>query len=108
MIIWTGWGILVPVVFFAVTILFQMLVDGILGPDTYSQAKHFQFFGTSAAALAVWLAGKRMNTKTERRVIDKETGEEMVLKSNHSFFFIPMQYWGFIIFALAVVLLFTS
>ncbi len=36
-------------------------------------------------------------------LIDPETGEEVLLKSSHSLFFIPIKYWTYVFGALAVL-----
>jgi len=37
---------------------------------------------------------------------EKGTGREVLLKPSHSFFFIRMEYWGPMLFALGVIFLF--
>jgi hypothetical protein len=39
----------------------------------------------------------------KRVVIDKETGEEIVLASNHSLFFVPVQLWPVIFVVIGLV-----
>ena len=38
-------------------------------------------------------------------VIDEQTGEKLLLKNNHSLFWIKMEYWGLIFFVLGIVIL---
>ncbi|MCL2470920.1 MAG: hypothetical protein FWF25_04180 [Propionibacteriaceae bacterium] len=49
-----------------------------------------------------YFVGIRLNRKT---VVDSETGQTQVIKSNHGLMFIHLQYWGFILLALGVVVL---
>jgi hypothetical protein len=52
-----------------------------------------------------------INNKSEREgkvVIDRETGKEIVLKAEHSLFFINVKYWSYIIFALGIIFSFVK
>lgn len=50
--------------------------------------------------------GAYLNRKQGKVMIEKETGREVILKPDHSFFFIRMEYWGPLLLALGVVFLF--
>ncbi|MEZ4756555.1 MAG: hypothetical protein R2817_07005 [Flavobacteriales bacterium] len=52
--------------------------------------------------------GKRWNTGEGRLLQDVRTGEVMEVKPNHSFFWIPMQYWLFIKLALAATFVYIA
>ncbi len=38
-------------------------------------------------------------------MVDKQTGQEVMIRPNHSLFFIKMQYWAFIIGGLGLILM---
>ncbi len=103
-IFWTGWGILAALIPFAGLIL----VEAILGKEFYQSHVWVQTLAILLGAAGVWYVGNRFNNKPGRVVVDKETGKELELKSRHSLFFIPMQYWSFIIAVLGIILLVTK
>jgi len=105
MVIWRGWGILaliIPVlVWFALTQIFFSAVS----EDTFKgYYKFVSAFSILIGALAVWFAGKKLNSTEARTLVDEKTGEKVLLKKEHSLFFIKMEYWAipFAIFSLAV------
>lgn len=102
LIIWRGYGFLVP--------LITILIVGVTSVVFTSVFKPTQPYGVCigafAAAAALWFAGNSFNSPAKDRVmIDKLTGQEFILKHNHSFFFIKMQYWAYIVGAIGLFLL---
>src|SRR5690606_2098105 len=95
MIIWTGYGFVVPVIVFLVALACNVGFDAALGKGYYES--HWWTVGAALLGsaflifpLALWLQGRY-----ERVVIDKQTGEEFVIERNHhSAFFIPLRFWG--------------
>ncbi|HEX2606543.1 MAG TPA: hypothetical protein VHK91_04150 [Flavisolibacter sp.] len=102
MIIWKGMGFLVLVVAVAVGALMSLL---------FESAFHInRDWGAATGALVsagiIWYMGRYFNAPSRDKVlIDKATGQEVVLKPDHSLFFIKMQYWAFIIGGIGVVML---
>ncbi|HEY4416380.1 MAG TPA: hypothetical protein VGO57_11875 [Verrucomicrobiae bacterium] len=93
MIIWSGLGF-IPVLFL---IFFGLGFANHTGPITDSEmACTLLVTGLASGALGWWL-----RQRPARIVIDKATGREMVLRSRHSLFFIPMFYWGPIFIAMS-------
>jgi len=45
-------------------------------------------------AAANWFIGRRLNGGEGRVLVDPRTGEQVVLKRSHDFFFIKMEYWS--------------
>src|SRR5687768_8280439 len=101
MIIWTGWGILVPFIGLGIPAIFQGLFGQLFGNNTSS------FVGYAVAGAVLWLWGKKLNGDKGRVVIDKKTKEEIILKKRHTLFFIPIQYWAFAALLLAATALLT-
>lgn len=98
MIVWSGKGflsVLVLVVSFA-------LSANIVPREQGDYAFVFSFFIAGAFS---WFMGKKWNEENGRTVTDKATGQEILLKENHSLFWIKMQYWGFIFCAFGLVIL---
>lgn len=98
MIVWTGRGILSVIVLIVSFVLFVQ----VLPKEQINLVFIMSFFIAGAFS---WFMGKRWNGKPSRVFIDKESGQEIMLKPNHSLFWIKMQYWGFIFFALGLVIL---
>lgn len=104
MIIWKGWGVLVAVFAIAAMVIGQYLQGG---DNTEMMSTSQIFIWRSVplllAAIPVWIIGKKLNTKTEKTLIDPDTGENVSLQSGggHELFFIPMEYWAPILVVLA-------
>ncbi|MGE5354863.1 MAG: hypothetical protein ACM3PT_01370 [Deltaproteobacteria bacterium] len=98
MIFWSGRGILSILVLIAVIAIFSAIL-----PVDFED---FAFvFGFLAAGLFSWYFGKKWNHGHGRILIDKETGKEVELKSNHTLFWIKIQYWGIIFFVIGLIVL---
>jgi hypothetical protein len=102
MIVWRGWGILVPVIAFASALLMQVAVDALAGPGAYTRdAYPWAPVALLLAAPLVWLLGRRFNGRTPRVLVDRETREEVILRPEHAFFWIKMEYWAIILALIA-------
>jgi len=55
-----------------------------------------------------WVFGKKWNSNNQKILIDKETGKKVLLKGNHSLFWIPMQYWSVILGVLGIIIMFQN
>jgi hypothetical protein len=100
MIIWKGYGFLVLVIAVvlgaAVSMLFKQFgLSEDLGAG----------IGALIAAVAIWFTGAKLNSPAKNRtVVDKRTGQEIVLQPGHSLFFIKVQYWAFIVGAIGLLM----
>ena len=109
MIIWTRLGILVALIAIACLIGGQYLTNTIFSDAQYYQTHSWPpLVALGVAGVVVWLVGSHLNSNSTRRVIDAETNQEMTLNDNHTFFFVPMQYWGFILPVLGIISLFVA
>lgn len=99
MLVWSGKGIIPVLLLVALVFLFVNFL-----PDSTG---HELGFGVPALITAVfcWFMGKRWNAEEGRVIVDKQTGQEMVLKSSHTLFWINVQYWGIIFGLLGLALL---
>jgi hypothetical protein len=105
-IIWSGWGFMVFLIVFAASLLAESSVESALHDQNYYQSHGWPLaVALIASAVVTWFLGSFLNRQPERTVIDKETGREEILRgvNRHRFFFIPMQNWGLILAALAIV-----
>ena len=103
-IVWRGWGIIVPGIWFAALML-SAVIQGAVGSGTY-----LAYRGLIAAVVAVvcgfaiWFIAKAIESRPGRIFIDKATGREIKVGANAgSFFFVPTRYWAFITVGLGLV-----
>ncbi|WP_422360404.1 hypothetical protein [Reichenbachiella sp.] len=87
MIIWSGRGILTPLILIASIVLFISISSESVGVYTFP-------LSILLAGAANWYLGKKWNNTPDRIVVDETTGERIELKSNHTLFWIKMEYWG--------------
>ena len=106
MIIFSGLGIFVPLLFFVGIWSVGYLTDDIIFHQTGYYAAHLwaHFAGCTFAGILCYGFGKLLHRRTGKVMIDKETGKEELVGGYHSFFFIPMHWWGFVLVALGAFL----
>lgn len=104
MIIWSGWGFLVAVFVFGASLAMELVTESLTGDDNFHQTQTWPLaLALVAAGLATWIVGQYLNARGGHTVIDKATGKELTIGGRHRFFFIPMQYWGPALIAVAVL-----
>ena len=85
----------------------EYVTEWMFADDSYYQAhgwpKLVAFF---IAATMIWPLGIYLNRREGKVLIEKATGKEVLIKPNHSFFFIRLDYWGPILLVLGVIFLF--
>ncbi|WP_394747609.1 hypothetical protein [Spongiimicrobium salis] len=98
MIVWSGRGYVAVIV-----LLLSLFIAFKIVPETH---KDLGFaLGFLVTGVCSWILGNKWNTTSGRRVVDKRTGEEIILKGNHSLFWIKLQYWGIVFGVLTLVFL---
>lgn len=107
MIIWSGFGFLVPIVVIAAMVVTQLLINGAMGANYYTTQEWPKFVGCTFAALDLLLVGLWMNKPTGQVLVHKVTGVETQVRRHHSFFFIPVQYWSAIVLAFGIYMAIT-
>jgi hypothetical protein len=104
MIIWKGWGVLVAVFAFGASIAMELITESMTGDDEFYQREAWPLaLALVAAGIVTWLVGTRLHARGGRVVMDKATGRELTIGGSHTFFFVPMHYWGVLLIALAAV-----
>lgn len=93
MIIWTGRGILVPLVFMILLIIFIIIYADPGTPFSISSTLGSSLLFTG---LFSYYFGNLWHKAPGKVYIDKDSGEEVELKPKHSFFWLKMEYWGVI------------
>lgn len=84
MIIWRGRGFLVVVIVFMTLLLMQLGLDGLNGDGYYLSHAWPKVLAGLIAATPIWLLGKKWNDESD---------------GAHTLFFVPMQYWAFVVLA---------
>lgn len=94
MVIWSGFGFLVAVIGFAALILTEIVSENITGDDRFYQEHGWVILiGMLVAAILTYGLHRLLLLREGKVVIDKETGEELTLRLNHSLFFVPVKWW---------------
>ena len=78
-LIWSGWGLITPVILFGSFGLGAMLSSAVAGPGVTGPRWPVGLTVGAGAAL-LWYLGRRWNGAPGRELFDKHTGEEVVLK----------------------------
>jgi hypothetical protein len=109
-LIFTGAGILVPVFAFLGFWFLRDFLDYTLfhQPGYYAAHGWAHFLSSVIAGAACYALGTFLSRPTNKVIVDKTTGEEQPLRNYHTFFFIPMQWWAFIIVAIGIYLWITA
>ena len=102
MIVWKGYGILVPIATILVCLGMQLGLDNLFYKGYYNTEKWPIPLALSISAVIIWFVGRRLNKDTERTLVDPKTGEEVKLVTNHTFFWIKVEYWAPIVFILGL------
>ena len=109
MIFWSGRGYVVALIAFAFLLASEFMTQTYFGDPTYYQRSGWPKLAAFWVAGAwVWWLGIRWKDKGVRTVIDKETRKEFEIGRKDSLFFVPIQFWGPILFALGVVFFFVG
>lgn len=109
MIIWKGWGILVVLIAVPLAALSSVIAGSIgtavVGPQNADLiAPLGAAVGLAIAAIAVFALGRWMNAPVPG--FDPQTGQPVYFKNRHSLFFIPMQWWSFLLLGISLIFVF--
>jgi hypothetical protein len=103
MIIWSGLGYLVVVIGFGTLLLTELVSEKITGDDQFYQRHGWVVLvGMLVAAALTHGLHRVLLRQRERVLIDKQTGQEVVLRTDHSLFFIPVKWWPLVFAAIGV------
>ncbi|MCT4605810.1 MAG: hypothetical protein N4A64_06855 [Marinisporobacter sp.] len=105
MLIWRGYGILVPIILIGGLFLSSLVMkflsmfiplDGASKIWQVALLTITSMIGMTLPGLICIKMGKSLNNKEGKIYIDEETGERISIKPRHTFFFIKMEKWGII------------
>lgn len=104
-LVWSGHGYLVAVITFASCLLMELTTRAVFHDNSYYQDHAWPMAVALATAGAIcFVVGRLLNGGPTQTLVNLETGERHVLPpSRHTFFFIPVQFWGPLLFVIAVV-----
>jgi hypothetical protein len=104
MIVWRGYGILVLVFTIVGYALGRVGAEQIWGrplPQNYRGGA--ELIGMLLAAAIVYGLHRLIEARQlPRAFVDKATGEEVIVKPKHDFFFIPLKAWPYILALLGI------
>lgn len=97
MVIWSGLGFL-GILFLGLGFLsMDSLINKVFAdPNYYSNNWWPDLLVFIIAGLLSFFLGRYLNNRKGRVLVDKETGQEVIIRPNHSLFFIKLEYWGII------------
>lgn len=84
------------------SLLIEFIVNSYFGDGFYKASSWPMPVAFLVSAISVFILGFKLNNKPGRIVVDIETNEQIELKTTHSFFWIPMQYWSVIIVCISI------
>ncbi|WP_017603081.1 hypothetical protein [Nocardiopsis alkaliphila] len=93
MIIWRGWGILVPLIAAVIAVPCAAITAEVTGQQHLGGIGFG--VGLLLAAAAVFFAGSKLNAP--KQGFHPATGQPVEYRNSHTFFFVPMQYWAFVL-----------
>jgi hypothetical protein len=104
---WSGLGFLVAVVTFGCCLASEVLVEAAFDDQCYYQAHGWPKLAAFVVAAAViGVIGRYLKRRQGTVLIDPETGSEVIVGREHTFFFIPVEYWSPILLVLGLIFLF--
>jgi hypothetical protein len=108
MLIWRGWGFLVPLITFLCSLAAELVTNGLGGEGYWKNHSYPLSIALLCAGGMIWWADAILATRYhERRLVDDKTGERVILVPRHDFFFVRVKWWGLVCagFAVAVLLM---
>ena len=94
-IVYTGRGFLVGAFVFGSSLAANLITNWATGSDTYWNS-HKWPFGTSLvlSSMLCWFVGSHYQNQKTYVLLNPQTGEKIPYRNSHTFFFIPMKWWG--------------
>lgn len=106
MIIWSGYGFIIFIIVFVDSLIAELISQSVTHDETYYQKNliplglSFIVSGVVIYSLKKYFDRKKANNEGTR-IFDKVT----IAKKGHHLFFIPIEYWAYIITVLGIVLI---
>ena len=105
-IVWSGAGILVPMLAFITLFITQLMTDSVFGEGFYTAHGIPKLLGFWIAAALTWLLATALAKQKGTPYYDKRTGQLVMIKKRHSLFWIPVEYWAYLLVGFGIFALF--
>jgi len=103
-VIWKGRGVLIIFIVIAACLLMNGVTGSVFHDNDYFQKHGWpKLAALWLAGATTWTLGNYLNTRPAKVMIEKATGKEVILRPEHSFFFVKMEYWGPGLFLLGII-----
>nr|WP_320147009.1 hypothetical protein [uncultured Anaeromusa sp.] len=103
MLVWRGYGFVVPVKVLFVCFVSQYFLDAMFFKGYYRFSKWPVSVALFIAAVPIWLLGKKLNENAEQILFDPRTNQEVKIVNTHSLFWIRMEYWAPILVVIGII-----
>ena len=98
MIVWSGWGILTPLIILVTSGFVTKALQALAIPKGVDLA-----VGLIVGGVINYIIGRALNAPVhDRNLVDPKTGQVVILRRSNTFFFLPMQIWSYIAWAFAI------
>ncbi|TVO72256.1 hypothetical protein [Sedimenticola selenatireducens] len=102
MLIWKGWGILAIIIPLLCSLLVGEALNSMYGDGFYKASTWAMPLVLFLSSVPLTFIGYKLNKRQGRILIDPENNEKVELRETHTMFWIPLQYWGGVITAIAI------
>lgn len=104
-LVWSGHGYVVALVTFGSCLVAEYLTERVMDDDRYYQTHGWpKLVAFSVAALLTGLIARSLDRYGRRRLIDPETGAEVLIRGGDAFFWIPIRYWSVLLVLIGAAL----
>lgn len=104
MIIWKGWGILALIIPLICSWIANFVFDSTYGEGFYQNSTWAMPFIIALTSLPIGIIGYKLNNRTGRILIDPDNNKKVEIKTVNTMFWIPLQYWAFIILGICALM----
>jgi hypothetical protein len=106
LIVWSGAGIVVPIMAVITLCITQFATDAAFGEGFYTAHGIPKLLALWITAALTWLLATALAKQKGRPHYNSRTGQMVMVKTRHSLFFIPVEYWAYILFGFGIFALF--
>ena len=94
-LVWKGTGWLISIIWLIVGVS-SLIIWDIRRDFSITVVYLLLFLITFVAAAIIWLLGRKLNAHRRELYFDENAGEERPIGYQHSFFWIPFEFWAVI------------
>lgn len=104
MIIWNGYGILVPIISFGSLLLMEILVESLMHDNQFYQEHNWPMAaGFIMACFLLLLLSKIRSGHKHQTQNDRVIDDDHISHPPDSFFFIPLRFWPYILLVIGII-----